>query len=52
MSCAAFKEYHVSNQLVVANKILSLAHGKFSDEIEFVVQYLTFLLSVNDENSE
>lgn len=44
-------EYHVAKQLVVANKILGLAHTRFPDEIDFVVRYLEFLTSVNDENS-
>lgn len=45
-------EYHVAGQLPVANKILALAHTKFPDEIDFVIRYLGFLLSVNDENSK
>lgn len=45
-------EYHVAKQLPVANKILGLAHQRFPDEIDFIVRYLVFLLSVNDENSK
>lgn len=45
-------EYHVAKQLGVANKILGLAHSRFPDEIEFVIRYLGFLMSVNDENSQ
>jgi cleavage stimulation factor subunit 3 len=48
----ALMEYHVAKQLGVANKILGLAHQRFPDEVEFVVRYLAFLMSVNDENSE
>lgn len=49
---AALMEYHVAKQTVVANRILSVAMNRFSQEIDFVVRYLTFLMSVNDENSE
>ncbi|KLO08580.1 Suf-domain-containing protein [Schizopora paradoxa] len=48
---AALMEYHVAKQLGVASKILGLAHGRFPDEIDFVVRYLQFLISVNDENN-
>lgn len=48
----AMMEYHVAGQLPVANKILALAHTKFPDEIDLVIRYLNFLLSVNDENSK
>lgn len=44
-------EYHVAKQPTVANKILGLAHQRFPEEIDFVIRYLTFLMSVNDENS-
>lgn len=48
---AALMEYHVAKQPVVANRILSVAMNRFSNEIDFVVRYLTFLMSVNDETS-
>ncbi|KAL5508671.1 RNA14 [Sanghuangporus vaninii] len=48
---AALMEYHVAKQAVVANRILSVAMNRFSQEIDFVVRYLTFLMSVNDENN-
>ncbi|KAL5512186.1 hypothetical protein ACEPAG_3471 [Sanghuangporus baumii] len=48
---AALMEYHVAKQTVVANRILSVAMNRFSQEIDFVVRYLTFLMSVNDENN-
>ena len=51
MNITALMEYHVAKQLGVANKILGLAHQRFPDEVEFVVRYLAFLMSVNDENS-
>ena len=51
MNLTALMEYHVAKQLGVANKILGLAHQRFPDEVEFVVRYLAFLMSVNDENS-
>ncbi|EJD00731.1 Suf-domain-containing protein [Fomitiporia mediterranea MF3/22] len=48
---AAHMEYHVAKQPTVANRILSVAMNRFSQEIDFVVRYLTFLMSVNDENN-
>ncbi|KAH8115634.1 Suf-domain-containing protein [Phellopilus nigrolimitatus] len=48
---AALMEYHVAKQLGVANKIFGLAHARFPNEVDFVVRYLTFLMSVNDENN-
>ncbi|KAL5512152.1 hypothetical protein ACEPAG_3673 [Sanghuangporus baumii] len=48
---AALMEYHVAKQTDVANRILSVAMNRFSEEIDFVVRYLTFLMSVNDENN-
>ncbi len=43
-------EYHVAKQLGVATKIFGLAYARFPDEVDFVVRYLQFLISVNDEN--
>lgn len=45
-------EYHVAKQLGVATKIFGLAYARFPDEVDFVVRYLQFLISVNDENSK
>ena len=49
---AALMEYHVAKETAVANRILSVAMNKFATEVDFVVRYLTFLMSINDENSE
>lgn len=49
---AALMEYHVAKETAVANRILSVAMNKFGTEIDFVVRYLTFLMSINDETSE
>lgn len=49
---AALMEYHVMKQLSVAIRIFNLAYNQFSGEIEFVIGFLEFLLSVNDEISE
>lgn len=49
---AALMEYHVAKQLGVANRILNRALDRFKTEIEYVLRYLTFLMTVNDENSE
>ncbi|KAI5120731.1 hypothetical protein M0805_006437 [Coniferiporia weirii] len=48
---AALMEYHVAKQAGVANRILGIALNRFKTEIDFVVRYLTFLMSVNDENN-
>ena len=49
---AALMEYHVAKQLGVANRIFNRALDRFKGEVEFVIRYLTFLLTVNDDNSE
>lgn len=45
-------EYHCSNDKSVASRIFEKGLDNFGDEIEFVLRYLGFLISVNDENSK
>ena len=44
-------EYHCNKAADVANRILEKGMESFSDEAEFVLRYLGFLISINDENS-
>ena len=45
-------EYHCSDDKSVASRIFEKGLDTFGDEIEFVLRYLGFLMSINDENSE
>lgn len=44
-------EYHCTKALDVASRIFEKGMEIFSDEVEFVLRYFGFLISVNDENS-
>ena len=45
-------EYHRKNKdIPLASRIFEKAMELYSDEVEFVLRYLGFLISVNDENS-
>ena len=44
-------EYHCSDDKSVASRIFEKGLDTFGDEIEFVLRYLGFLISINDENS-
>ncbi|KAI0922183.1 hypothetical protein AcW1_004043 [Taiwanofungus camphoratus] len=48
---AALMEYHCTKALDVASRIFEKGMEIFSDEVEFVLRYLGFLISVNDENN-
>ena len=48
---AALMEYHCSDDKSVASRIFEKGLDTFGDEIEFVLRYLGFLISINDENS-
>ena len=50
-SVLALMEYHRSDGKVVASRIFERGLDVFGDEIEYVVRYLGFLISINDENS-
>ena len=45
-------EYHCSDDKSVASHIFEKGLDTFGDEIEFVLRYLGFLISITDENSE
>ncbi|GBE79055.1 hypothetical protein BKA93DRAFT_785197 [Sparassis latifolia] len=48
---AALMEYHCTKALDVASRIFEIGLKIFCDEVEFVLRYLGFLISVNDENN-
>ncbi|EDR13145.1 uncharacterized protein LACBIDRAFT_245406 [Laccaria bicolor S238N-H82] len=48
---AALMEYHCSDDKSVASRIFEKGLDTFGDEIEFVLRYLGFLISINDENN-
>ncbi|KAG5641047.1 hypothetical protein DXG03_006292 [Asterophora parasitica] len=48
---AALMEYHCSDDKSVASRIFEKGLDLFGDEIEYVLRYLGFLISVNDENN-
>ena len=45
-------EYHCNKAADVANRIFEKGLETFKTEPEFVLRYLGFLISINDENSE
>ncbi|KAF8890420.1 hypothetical protein BD779DRAFT_1622535 [Infundibulicybe gibba] len=48
---AALMEYHCSDDKSVASRIFEKGLDSFADEIEFVLRYLGFLISINDEKN-
>ncbi|KAH9950118.1 Suf-domain-containing protein [Amylocystis lapponica] len=48
---AALIEYHCTKALDVASRIFEKGMEIYNDEVEFVLRYLGFLISVNDENN-
>ncbi|KAI0333418.1 Suf-domain-containing protein [Cubamyces sp. BRFM 1775] len=49
---AALMEYHCGNKdIQVASRIFEKGMETFGDEVEFVLRYLGFLISINDENN-
>lgn len=50
-SSAALMEYHCSDDKSVASRIFEKGLDTFSDEIEYVLRYLGFLISINDMHS-
>ena len=52
-TCLALMEYHCGNKdAPLASRIFEKAMELYGDEVEFVLRYLGFLISINDENSE
>jgi cleavage stimulation factor subunit 3 len=47
----ALLEYHCNKAMDVASRIFEKGMATFGEEIEYVLRYLGFLISVNDENS-
>ncbi len=46
-------EYHCGNKDVqVASRIFEKGMETFGEEVDFVLRYLGFLISINDENSK
>ncbi|KDQ53037.1 hypothetical protein JAAARDRAFT_72802 [Jaapia argillacea MUCL 33604] len=48
---AALMEYHCTKAMDVASRIFEAGMKAFGDEPEYVLRYLGFLISVNDENN-
>jgi cleavage stimulation factor subunit 3 len=48
----ALMEYHCSDDRSVASRIFEKGLDYFGDEIDYVLRYLSFLISINDENSK
>ncbi|KAH9928857.1 uncharacterized protein B0H18DRAFT_999082 [Fomitopsis serialis] len=48
---AALMEYHCNKAADVANRIFEKGMETFSDEADFVLRYLGYLISINDENN-
>ena len=48
----ALMEYHCSDDRAVASRIFEKGLDYFGDEIDYVLRYLSFLISINDENSK
>lgn len=44
-------EYHCTKAADVATKIFEIGLKQFAENIEYVVRYLSFLISINDDNS-
>jgi cleavage stimulation factor subunit 3 len=45
-------EYHCSDDKAVASRIFERGLDFFGEEIDYVLRYLSFLISINDENSK
>lgn len=52
VTSSALMEYHVCNSKAVAVRIFEKGLEVFADEVEFVLRYLGFLISLNDDQSE
>lgn len=49
---AAMMEYHNNKDAAVATRIFELGLKQFAEETDYVIKYLQFLLSINDDTSE
>jgi cleavage stimulation factor subunit 3 len=48
---AASMEYHFTKATDVATRIYETGLKQFNEDADYVVRYLKFLISINDENS-
>ena len=51
LTIVALVEYHCTKSMDVASRIFEKGLQLFGEETEYVLRYLGFLISVNDENS-
>ena len=49
---AAVTEYHCSKEPSVATRIFELGLKVYGDKIDFVDRYLSFLITINDDQSQ
>ncbi|TFK53338.1 Suf-domain-containing protein [Heliocybe sulcata] len=47
----ALMEYHCQKETLATNRIFEAGLKMFGNEVEFVLRYLGFLISINDENN-
>lgn len=45
-------EYHCGKLPNVAKKVFELGLKQYSEEVDFIIRYLEFLIQIGDENSE
>lgn len=45
-------EYHATKTADVSTKIFELGMKQFATDVDFIVRYLGFLISINDDTSE
>lgn len=45
-------EYHSSKDANIAGKLFELASKRYPGEVDFLIRYIEFLLSINDDTSE
>ncbi|KAF9898213.1 mRNA 3'-end-processing protein rna14, partial [Lobosporangium transversale] len=48
---AALMEYHCTKDASIAGKVFELGYKSFSDETDYVDQYLEFLIQLNDDSN-
>lgn len=48
----ALMEYHATKTADVSTKIFELGMKQFATDVDFIVRYLGFLISINDDTSE
>jgi cleavage stimulation factor subunit 3 len=49
---SAMMEFHSNKDSAVAIRIFELGFKLFAENVDYVIKYLQFLLSVNDDSSE